>query len=87
MAIISPAPQEDERDTLFGAQANVDFVNAELGTNYTVDTLYGWNHRHLVPLGKFSNHLIGSRRRWREHFAALAKLVAALAFLCVRGLG
>jgi hypothetical protein len=76
MPAVSPAPQEDECDTLFGAQANVDYVNELLGTSYTVDTLYGWNHRRLVPLGKFSNHLIGSRHRWREHFAALARLVA-----------
>jgi hypothetical protein len=78
------APQQDERDVLLGAQSNIDFVNSELGTHYKVNTLYGWHHRHgsALPIGKFSNCLIGSRRGWRAYFASLAKLSTAIA-LCV----
>jgi hypothetical protein len=66
--------QEPESDVLFGAEQIVSYVNMLLGRNYTADTLYGWHFRKQIPLGKFSNHLVASRRILREHFADITRL-------------
>jgi hypothetical protein len=68
------APQLEPGDALFGGQEITDFVNELWGTDYEVQTIYGWINRGLLPAGKFGARVVGSRRAIRERAAQAAGL-------------
>jgi hypothetical protein len=73
---LDEAPQLETGDALVGGAAITDYINALLGTNADIQTVYGWILRKKIPAGKFGARVMGSKRAIREALARATGITA-----------
>ena len=63
---------QPESDAIFGAEALAEFLTEETGRQVKPHQVYYWSERKILPIGRFGNSLIGSRKTIRQKFSQLA---------------